>query len=72
VLGKYISEDEALQRYQNLKKWYEEKGHFWVGNGPFYLDKVDVVAKQLVLKAFREHIDTADKWLIFSEPLIPY
>ena len=71
VLGKYITEDEALERYNNLKKWCEEKGHFWVGNGPFYLDKVDVVAKQLVLKAFREHIDTADKWLIFSEPLIP-
>ena len=71
VLSKYVSEDEALARYQNLKKWFEEKGHFWVGNGVFYLDKVDVVAKQIVLKAYREHIDKADKWLKFSEPLIP-
>ncbi|MET1160375.1 MAG: ABC transporter substrate-binding protein [Thermoprotei archaeon] len=71
VLSKYITEDEALQRYQNLKKWYEEKGHFWVGLGPFYLEKVDTVAKQIVLRAYREHIDTADKWLRFSEPMIP-
>ncbi|MEM0025755.1 MAG: ABC transporter substrate-binding protein [Zestosphaera sp.] len=71
VLGNYTSESEALARYQNLMAWYKSKGHFWVGNGPFYLDKVDVIANQVVIKANREHIDTADKWLKFGEPMIP-
>ncbi|RLE70366.1 MAG: ABC transporter substrate-binding protein, partial [Thermoprotei archaeon] len=71
VLGNYVTVDEALARYDALKKWYEEKGHFWVGAGPFYLDTVDPVAKIVVLKANREYPDTADRWAIFSEPIIP-
>jgi peptide/nickel transport system substrate-binding protein len=71
VMGKYVSEAEALERYNNLKKWYEAKGHFLVGNGPFYLDRVDTTARIVVLKANREFIDTADKWLKFSKPMIP-
>jgi len=71
VMGKYVTESEALERYNNLKKWYEAKGHFLVGNGPFYLDRVDTTAKIAVIKAYREFIDTADKWLKFSKPMIP-
>lgn len=71
VLGNYTSPSEALKRYQNLMNWYNNKGHFWVGNGPFYLEKVDTVALQVVIKAYRDHIDTADKWLKFGEPMIP-
>ncbi len=71
VLGKYVSVDEASTRYQNLMNWYNAKGHFWVGNGPLYLERVDTIAKQLVLKAYREHVDSADKWLKFGEPMIP-
>ena len=71
VLGKYVSEAEALERYNNLKKWYSAKGHFLIGNGPFYLDKVDPTARIVVLKANREFIDPADKWLKFSKPMIP-
>jgi len=71
VLGKYVSEAEALERYSNLKKWYDAKGHFLIGNGPFYLDRVDPTARIVVLKANREFIDPADKWLRFSKPMVP-
>jgi len=71
VMGKYVSEAEALERYNNLKKWYEARGHFLVGNGPFYLDRVDPTARIVVLKANREFIDAADKWLKFSKPMMP-
>jgi len=71
ILGKYISEDEALARYQALKAWYESKGHFWVGDGPFYLESVDPTANIAILKANREYPDKADKWAIFGEPKMP-
>ncbi|MBS7612042.1 ABC transporter substrate-binding protein [Candidatus Bathyarchaeota archaeon] len=71
VLGKYVTEAEALERYNNLKAWYESKGNFLVGAGPFYLDRVDPTARIVVLKAYREFVDTADKWLRFSKPMIP-
>ncbi len=71
VLGNYISEAEALERYNNLKRLYEAKGHFLVGNGPVYLEKVDSINRIVVLRANREFPDPADKWLKFSEPMIP-
>jgi peptide/nickel transport system substrate-binding protein len=71
VLGKYVTKEEAVRRYQNLKNWYQSKGHFLVGDGPFYLEKVDPTAKVVVLKAFREYPYPADRWLRFSKPNIP-
>ncbi len=42
--------DEAKARYDNLKKWYTDHGTFWIGTGPYYLDKVFTTEKTLVLK----------------------
>lgn len=70
-LGKFITVDEMKARYQALKNWYNEHGHFWVADGPFYLDKVDFNAHQAILKAWREHPDPADKWAFLASPPIP-
>ena len=71
VLGNYVTEDEALARYQALKSWYESKGHFWVGDGPFYLESVDPTAHIIVIKANRNYPDKADKWAVFGKPKMP-
>jgi len=71
VLGNYVTEDEALARYQALKSWYESKGHFWVGDGPFYLESVDPTAHIFVIKANRNYPDKADKWAVFGKPKMP-
>ncbi len=68
TLGQYITKDEADMRYANLKKWYQDHGHFWVGTGPYYLDKVFTTEKSLVLKQNKDFVDLADRWQIFSEP----
>jgi peptide/nickel transport system substrate-binding protein len=68
TMGQYVTREEADLRYANLKKWYEDHGHFWVGTGPYYLDQVFVTEKSLVLKNFAEFPDLADRWSIFSEP----
>jgi len=68
TLGQYITKQEADLRYANLKKWYEDHGHFWVGTGPYYLDKVFTTEKTAVLKNFSDFPDLADRWAEFSEP----
>lgn len=68
TLGQYITKEEADLRYSNFKKWYAEHGHFWVGTGPYYLDKVFTTEKSLVLKNNTEFVDLADRWSVFSEP----
>jgi len=68
TLGQFVSKEEADIRYNNFKKWFEEHGHFWVGTGPYYLDKVFTTEKSLVLKNNTEYADKADRWAAFSEP----
>jgi len=70
TLGKYISLEEATERYRALGEWYKERGHFWVGQGPFYLDSVRPVEKIVVLRRFEDFPDPQNKWLRFSEPKI--
>ncbi|MEM0493920.1 MAG: ABC transporter substrate-binding protein [Thermofilum sp.] len=69
--SKYVTPADAKSRYEALKRWYSERGHFWVGNGPFYLFKVDYTAGQVILRANREYPDKADRWAFLAEPPIP-
>ncbi len=68
TLGQYLTADEAASRYANLQQWYADHGHFWVGVGPYYLDQVFLVEKNLTLKHNDDYIDLADKWARFSTP----
>ncbi|MEM4018950.1 MAG: ABC transporter substrate-binding protein [Thermofilaceae archaeon] len=69
--SKYVTPEEAKARYQALLNWYQAHGHFWVGDGPFYLDSVDYLAHTAVLKANRNYPDKADRWAWLAEPPIP-
>jgi peptide/nickel transport system substrate-binding protein len=68
TLGQFVTQEEAAARYANFQKWYDQHGHFWVGTGPYYLDKVFTTEKSLVLKPNTEFVDKADRWAAFSEP----
>jgi peptide/nickel transport system substrate-binding protein len=70
TLGEYITADEAAARYANLGNWYGEKGHFWIGTGPMYLDAVFPVEGNVVLKRNENYPDLADKWDRFAAPKI--
>ncbi|MEM2442282.1 MAG: ABC transporter substrate-binding protein [Candidatus Bathyarchaeia archaeon] len=62
----YVTEDEAIARYQKLNAFYEERKHFWVSCGPFYLHSIDPIADVAVVRAFREYPYKADRfdWLL--------
>jgi peptide/nickel transport system substrate-binding protein len=69
--GQYISAAEARERHQLLGEWRQARGHFWVGQGPFYLDSVHTTEKIVVIRRFDRHPDAPDKWQRFSDPRIP-
>ncbi len=68
TMSQFLTADEASERYTNMKNWYDEHGHFWVGTGPYYLDQVFTTEKSLVLKNNPDFVDTSDRWANFSEP----
>jgi peptide/nickel transport system substrate-binding protein len=70
TLGQFITADEAAARYANLLDWYRVQGHFWVGTGPFYLNKVFPVEKTLTLTRYQDYPDLVTKWAGFGEPKI--
>ncbi len=70
TLGQFITAEEAAARYSNLKTWYEDHGHYWIGTGPYYVDKAYLVEKTLVLKNNGYFTDAADKWATFGTPKI--
>jgi peptide/nickel transport system substrate-binding protein len=69
TMGQYVTEAEAAERWSNLERWYAEKGHFWVGSGPFYLESANTAEKVVHLKKFEGYPDLMDKWLFLLEPL---
>lgn len=71
AIAKFVTPDEASRRWSALRKWYETRGHFYVSNGPFYIEKVDTAALQVVLAAFREYPFKADYWARLAAPAKP-
>jgi peptide/nickel transport system substrate-binding protein len=70
TMSKYITEEEALARYNNLKAWADEHGHYWIGTGPYYIDKAYMTEKTLTLKHYDAYPDLADRWSGFGSPKI--
>ncbi len=68
TMSQYITPADALARYNNLKKWYTDHANFWVGTGPYYLDKAFTTEKNAVLKNNPDFPDLANRWANFSTP----
>ncbi len=70
TMSQYVDEDEARQRYENLQTWYTAHGHFWLGTGPYYLDRVYPVEQTMTLTRYAAYPDPADRWSGFGTPMI--
>jgi peptide/nickel transport system substrate-binding protein len=68
TLGQFVAAESAAARYANLKAFYKEHGHFYVGTGPYMIDDVRLTEKTLTLVHNPNFPDLADKWNIFSSP----
>lgn len=70
TMGQFVTKEEAASRFANLQKWYDQRRHFWVGVGPFYLETVFPVEKSIVIARNPDFVDPADKWARFAEPRV--
>lgn len=71
TLADLTREGGPAARYEALAAWRAERGHYWIGAGPFYLHAVYPVAGSLVMRRYEDFPDSGDKWLRFTEPQIP-
>ncbi len=70
TLSQFVGSGETITRYDNLTNWYNDHGHFWVGSGPYYLDRAYLNEKTLTLLHFDDFPDAADRWAGFGRPRI--
>lgn len=68
VLGKYLTADQAKARYNSLKAWYGVHKHFFIGTGPYYIDKAFLTEKTITLKNNGWFTDASDRWAKFASP----
>jgi peptide/nickel transport system substrate-binding protein len=68
TLGQFMTADEAAARYDNLGQFYTYFGHFWVGNGPLFMESVYPIEKTVTLENFEMFPDLATKWAGFAAP----
>lgn len=71
ALRPFLRPGEVEARYAALVQWHEQRRHFWVGNGPFYLHSVHPVERSVVMRRVEDFPDRSDKWLHFTKPRIP-
>lgn len=71
-LGSVVPQEEVRERYAALAQWVAEKGHFWVGNGPYLVDLVKPVEKIFVLRRHEGHRDDPLRWQAYRGPRIPW
>jgi peptide/nickel transport system substrate-binding protein len=70
TMSQYVSAEEAAERWANYQTWYARQGHFWVGNGPYYLDGAFPLEGSVILRHWPDYPDPATKWLGYTEPKI--
>lgn len=68
TMSQYVTAEEAAARYANLAAWYEARGNFWLGTGPFYLYRVFPVEQTVTLQRNPDYPDMAEKWAGYGEP----
>jgi len=63
-LNDYVTVEEAKAGYEAAINWIDEKGHAFIGNGAFYLERYDPTTNYIELTAFRdpEYPFTPDYW----------
>jgi len=70
TMGRYVTAEEAAERYANLAAWSAPsgRGHFWVATGPFYLEAAFPIAKAVQLTRFEDYPDKVGRFNFMVSP----
>ena len=68
TMSEYLTPEEAAARYENLKNYYNERKHMWLGTGPYYVEQVYPVEQTITLVPYEDYIFDVNQWSSFSEP----
>ncbi len=68
TLGKYITAAEAATRYANMRAFFNQHGHFWIGTGPYLLDGAYGNEGIADLRSYPGYADPSDRWSMFVDP----
>jgi peptide/nickel transport system substrate-binding protein len=71
TLGQYITAGEATARYDNLQEWVRRYGHFWIGMGPYFLQRAFPIERTMILRHNPHYPDPATRWDRFAEAPVP-
>ncbi len=71
TMGQFVTADDATLRWSHTNEWFKIQGHFWIGTGPYYLNKAFPVEKSLTLLRNPNYVDSASRWEIFGTPMVP-
>jgi peptide/nickel transport system substrate-binding protein len=70
TLSQFMTEDEVATRYENLTEFFRRRGHFWIGTGPYFLQRAFPVEGTVILERFEDYPDPANKWDRFAAPAL--
>ena len=70
TMSAYITPEEAAARYASAKAFFEAKGHYWIGTGPYILDQVNTTEKIVTIVNNPDYPDLSDKWNMFGDPKV--
>lgn len=70
TMGQFVTAEDAIARYENLAEWNRVRGHFWIGTGPFFLQRAFPVEGNVILQRNTAYPDASNKWDRFAAPAI--
>ncbi len=70
TMGQFVTAEDATARYENLAEWNRVRGHFWIGTGPFFLQRAFPVEGNVILQRNTAYPDASNKWDRFAAPAI--
>jgi peptide/nickel transport system substrate-binding protein len=70
-LQSFITATEAQGRWTALQSWRTARNHYFVSNGPYVLDSVDVGTRQATVTKFGAYPFPQDRWDRFLNPPVP-
>ena len=68
TMGQFVTPEEVALRWANLNEFYKLQGHFWLGTGPFMINKAFPVEGSITLSRYEAYPDNATKWDRFGAP----